>query len=136
MWALDLRPIQQLTDDVRGRPLHVFDVESVILPERRRGFSGGGSDDRPRVAVHYWLGAPSEVTITVRSADGKVVRALDGTGDAGHNMTMWDLSIDTTEDGSRRPPPAAPGSYTVVVDTATESVDAPITVRGGGAERP
>ena len=136
MWALDLRPIQQLTPEVRGRPLHVFDVESVALPERRAGLAGGAS--RPQVGVHYWLGAPSEVVITVRSADGEVVRRLEGTSDAGHNMTVWDLSVDATEENRPEsgPPLASAGSYIVVVDVATESVEAPFTVGGGGGGRP
>ena len=135
MWALDLRPIQQLTAEVRERLLHVFDVESVTLPERRGGSAGNGA--RPQVAVHYWLGAPSEVAITVRSADGVALRALEGSGDAGHNMAMWDLSIDETEENRPRvgSPVAAAGRYTVVVDTAGESAEAAIIVRGVGAAR-
>ena len=135
MWALDLRPIQQLSPEVRGRPLHVFDVESVILPDRRAGRSDGAS--RPQVAVHYWLGAPSEVVITVQNADSEIVRMLEGTGDAGHNMAVWDLSVDATEENRPRrgPPLAGPGRYTVLVDAAAESVEATFTVRGGGGER-
>ena len=137
MWALDLRPIQQLTAEVRRRSLHVFDVESVILPSRREGSFGGERGDRPRVAVHYWLGAPSELAITVHRGDGEVICTLEGSGDTGHNMATWDLSIDSTEEARPRfgPPLASPGRYTVVLTTASESVEALVNVRGAGGGR-
>ncbi len=136
MWALDLRPIQQLTAEVREQPLHLFDVESVTLPRRGFGFGGGGG--RPRVAVHYWLSTPSEVEITVRDSEGEVIRTLEGTGDAGLNMVTWDLSVDETEDNRPRfgPPIARSGGYTVVVSTASGTAVGTVTVRGSGDRRP
>lgn len=137
MWALDLRPVQQLSAEVRERPLHVFDVESVSLPEG----DGRNARGRPQVSVHYWLDSPGAVEIvveiTVRSADGVTLRTLQGTGDAGHNLAMWDLSIDETAENRPRfgRPLAAPGSYTVVLVSADASVRAPIIVRGGDGAR-
>ncbi len=136
MWALDLRPVQQLTAEVREQPLHLFDIEAVTLARRGFGFGGGGS--RPRVTMHYWLASTSdEVEITVLDAEGDVVRTLEGTGQVGLNAATWDLAVDETDDNRPRfgPPLAGPGDYTVVVAAAAETAEGKVTVRGSGGGR-
>ena len=129
MWAMDVRPIQQLTEEVRAQPLHLFETESVTLPARRFGFSFGG---RPSAAIYYWLAAEAEVQIVVKDEEGKVIKTLEGTADAGGiNAASWDLSTDVEPEESQRsqgPNLVAPGTYTIVVSAGEESVEGTITV--------
>lgn len=130
MWALDVRPIQQLTAEVQEAPLHLFDIESVQLPQRRQGFFGGGGVSTP---MYYWLAATTTVNIVVKDGEGKVIKTLEGSGDAGLNTASWNLSLDDAPaprpGGFRRPNLAAPGTYTVVVTAGEAAAEGSVTVR-------
>ena len=129
MWALDARPIQALTAEVREQPVHVFEIEPVRRPRQRFGFFGG----RPNAWVHYWLREPGEVRVEVIGPDGKVVTTLEGSGDRGVNEAHWDLTLPATEaedGGRRRAPVAPPGEYTVRVTAGGETATGTLRVEG------
>ncbi len=134
MWALDVRYLQALTPEVAASTLHLFTPDPVTLPARR-GFAGYGRGARPPTAfIAYWKKSAGPARVTIKNAKGSVVRTLDGTGDAGFNKVVWDLTPtpdpDAPEDGrgrfgrTRR---VDPGSYTVEVtaegSTATATFD-------------
>jgi len=132
MFAMDVRPIQQMTPEILARDIHLFDSEPVDLPQGggSGGFGGGG---RPSAAVQYYLSAPGTVTILVKDDSGNIVNDLEGTGDAGFNMAVWDLTRAGEQQGegrSRRGPPlVGPGSYTVELTMGSHKVEGTIEVR-------
>jgi hypothetical protein len=125
VYALDVRPIQQLTPEVRAQAVHVFEPENIQLPRGRfaRFFASSS------VAVHTWLAEAGDYELQVTDADGNTVRTLTGSGTRGHNMIAWDLTIDgegRTFGGRTFPPVASAGTYDLALtangETATASV--------------
>ncbi len=93
MYALDVRPIQQLTPAVTAQDVGVLPPEPVVLPQGGgRGFGGGFGGGGVSASVWYWLKAAGPVTVEVKSAAGEVVGRLTGTGDAGLNRATWVLA--------------------------------------------
>ena len=126
VWAMDIRPIQQLTAEVAAEPLHLFDVEPVTLPSF--GFGGGGGFGGGQVT--YWMASAGEVEMVITDGDGNVVKTLAATGDAGLNAATWDLGSDRAGGQRRRfgPNLAGPGTYTVTVTSGANSADATIEI--------
>jgi photosystem II stability/assembly factor-like uncharacterized protein len=87
-WILDdVTPFHELSDEVRGQPLHVFQPRSATLA-RLRGYRGERAPENPPTGavVHFWLGedVQGKVEIEVSDDDGMVLRRFEGTidGDA------------------------------------------------------
>jgi len=126
LWALDVRPIQALTPEVRVEALHLFEMEAARAPQ---GFRAPGVTAK----IQYWVGGdPGEATITIRNGAGEVVKELRGTGERGLNAVVWDLSVgdaDSSTQGFRaRINRATPGDYTVSVRVGTASAEGTLTV--------
>ena len=119
MFAMDVRNISQLTADVLRTPLHLFDVDAVELPS--------GDDEEAHATISYYLESASAVEVAVNDGSGNLVKRLDGTGDAGLNSVVWDLSREgAAAAGGNRVPP---GTYTVVVTTGVNSAEVTVEVR-------
>ncbi len=131
---MDVRPIQQMTPAVIAKRVHLFDPEPVDLPQGR-AFGGFGGGQRPSVAVQYYLDSPGAVTILVKDASGNIINDLEGTGDAGFNTAVWDLTRAGAREGSggggsrRGPPLVRAGSYTVELTVGSQTVEGTIKVR-------
>jgi photosystem II stability/assembly factor-like uncharacterized protein len=81
-WILDdLTPLHELTDDVRGRALHVFKPREATLAQLR-GHRGDRAPENPPTGavVHFWLGeaALGTVEIEVLDDEGAVLRRFEG----------------------------------------------------------
>jgi hypothetical protein len=132
MYAMDVRPIQQMTPDVLAKDIHLFDSEPVVLVQSG-GFGGFGGGQRPTAAVQYYLNSPGTVTILVKDASGNIVNDLEGTGDAGFNMAVWDLTRAGGQQGGqggfrRGPPIVGTGQYTVELTKGSQTVTGTIEV--------
>jgi len=111
LWALDVRPIQALTPEVRASPLHLFQPEPGRLPR-------GWRTPAREAVIRYWLAdGASDVRITISDESGAVVRELAGNGATGLNSVSWDLG--RAEEGppgeSGRPALVPAGEYTVSI---------------------
>jgi photosystem II stability/assembly factor-like uncharacterized protein len=102
IWIFDdLLPIEQMTDAVAAEDLHLFDLRRATewRISNRSGSTGHkaffGPNPPNGALIDYYLKTKPEekerVRITVSDKDGKVVRELDGTKDAGVNRVVWDL---------------------------------------------
>ncbi len=67
--------VQQLTDSLMAKPLHLFELE----PMRYSSRWGNGPDwmerDTPRLVVPMWVGADGEVELTILAGELPLVRA-------------------------------------------------------------
>jgi photosystem II stability/assembly factor-like uncharacterized protein len=118
IWITDVSVLQQLTDQVLGEDVHLFDVE----PRTPRNESGWGNYDlygdrvhstpnEPNgLVVNYYLREKTDAKVTLRVAtpSGQLVRLLDGSAAAGLNSVVWNL-----RDQNRRE--TGPGQYVVTV---------------------
>jgi hypothetical protein len=126
VWAMDVRPIQALTEEVMEEPVHLFDLGTVQLPQ---GFRGGGSS----AAIRYWVGTPGAQTrVRITDSSGNLVREMEGTGERGLHTLDWDLTR-----GGTAPPGGmgmggmsrvGPGRYTVMVTVGPRSAEGVLTV--------
>ncbi len=119
MYALDVRPLQQLRAADIVQDVFVLTPDPAVLPPQGgRGFGGFGAP-LPSASVWYWLRTAGPVTIEVKNASGEVVNRLTGSGDAGLNRATWSFSAGGR--GGRGGGAAgaatlpAPGVYTVEV---------------------
>jgi photosystem II stability/assembly factor-like uncharacterized protein len=113
IWILDdITPLEQMSDAVAGEDMHFFDSRPAIdWRIANRGGSTGhkiflGPNPPNGALIQYYLKTKPEekerVRITITDKDGKTVRDLPGTKEAGINRVVWDLR-------SRTIVPPAPG---------------------------
>jgi photosystem II stability/assembly factor-like uncharacterized protein len=116
----DVTALQQMTDtttanadavlfDIRPAVAWVTDVQKSILVEGAKFFRGQNPPQGS--AISYWLksGATGDVRITISDINGRDIRTLIGTKNAGLNRVQWDLRA-TGAAGRGRGQPAAPGT--------------------------
>ncbi|HXA19748.1 MAG TPA: hypothetical protein VN380_22385 [Thermoanaerobaculia bacterium] len=114
IWILDdLGPIEQMTDAVPSEDLHLFDTRTATewRVANRSGFTGHkaffGPNPPNGALITYYLKSKQgdkdkdKVKITVTDKDGKVIRDIDGTGDAGVNRVTWDLRVRSVNEAPR-----------------------------------
>ncbi|HEY2934189.1 MAG TPA: hypothetical protein VGK99_20810 [Acidobacteriota bacterium] len=97
----DITPLQQMSDKIVSSETHLFDVrpgtqwlQDVTLSRTFGGAKNFRASNPPAgTAISYYLKAPAseEVKITISDIDGKVVRTLEGTKEAGINRVPWNL---------------------------------------------
>lgn len=101
IWILDdVTPLQNLTQEVRDSPVHLFEPRDAyrFQPVEPRGSFTQKSELRAQnppygASIHYWLGSVPEgdVQIEIVDAAGNVVRTLEGIKETGINRVWWDL---------------------------------------------
>jgi photosystem II stability/assembly factor-like uncharacterized protein len=132
MFAMDVRPIQRTTPEVLAKAVHVYDPEPGKLPPGGPGGGGGFGGGAISTAIYYYLKAPGAATITIRDANGTVVRELTGANEAGINAVTWDLARAPRAAAAGEEPARGTnvdaGIYTVEVKQGANSATALLTV--------
>jgi len=119
VFVLDARPIQQWrtagsTEAPRIFPPHAALVR--IADEMEPAGTPGSA------TIAFSLGADGPAALTIRAADGTVVRTLTVEGVRGLNVVTWDLVVDGP--AASRPRPAAPGDYTATLTAGGRTAEA------------
>ncbi|HLB37633.1 MAG TPA: hypothetical protein VJL31_13770, partial [Gemmatimonadales bacterium] len=161
-WILDdLSPIQQLTPEVAASDASLFRPRAAYRFRNVPGQASTANDptvgENPPygAAINYWLKAvpAGDVAISIQQSDGRTVRTLRGTKNAGVNRIYWDLRNEPTKESRMRvqplygdwvevPPegrPAPglgrfsvlmpPGTYTVKLSVGGQEFTQPLEVR-------
>jgi photosystem II stability/assembly factor-like uncharacterized protein len=123
IWILDdITPLEQMSDAVTGEDMHLFDSRPATSWRiANRGGSTGhkvflGPNPPNGALIQYYLKTkPDEkerVRITITDKDGKTVREVPGTKEAGINRVVWDLRARTIVPpaSGRETGEAAPGA--------------------------
>jgi photosystem II stability/assembly factor-like uncharacterized protein len=97
----DITPLQQWTGKAPEADVYLFDVRPGVQyqPEITLSrYNGGaknfvGANPQPGTAISYFLktAASEDVKITISDIDGKAVRSLTGSKEAGLNRVQWNL---------------------------------------------
>ncbi len=181
-WVMDdIRPLRELTPAVLAAKAHLFTTRTAYRWRAEGGYGGGGygsagAQPPPYGAdINYFLkdgkasagkeasteegpdkGGDPGVVITILDGNGKVIRTLHGTKQAGINRVWWDLRyepahqpllvtsppdapwIETTTKGRRvrtfdlnfsyGAPLAAPGKYTVRLSVDGQTSEQPLEI--------
>ncbi|MFN0180412.1 MAG: sialidase [Gemmatimonadales bacterium] len=99
-WILDdITPLRQLTPDVLAANVHLFTPRAayrfrpITAPSTTYDDPTTGQDPEYGAAINYLLKTPAGKTpeITIKNAQGEMVRTLTGTNAAGINRVHWDL---------------------------------------------
>lgn len=144
IWIMDdLTPLQQLTAEVRARPVHLFEQKVATLWENRsrggqRGhFWFGGENPRtfqsagtlPRVAhqnyaiVTYWTGSGGgDATLEIASLDGARSHRTTVPASPGVGRYEWNYRFDGGGE-------AGPGSYRLTLTRGGQSSSTILVVR-------
>ncbi|HEV8362872.1 MAG TPA: hypothetical protein VGQ52_05110 [Gemmatimonadaceae bacterium] len=171
-WIMDdITPLQQLTPEVAAKNVHLFTPRPAYRFQFNQTPMAFGHDmtagQNPAygASINYWLKSPptGSVTLTIMDANGRAVRTLNGSRNAGLNRVMWDLRGESTRqvrlrtspmyapeitvgpEGWRPAPNAgqvsvllAPGTYTVRLTVGGETQTQQLVVRkdpnSGGSE--
>jgi hypothetical protein len=113
----DITPLQQLTEEALNSEASLFRIrpgvqwsQDVTLERVLGGAKNFQAENpKPGTAISYYLKSPAreDVKIAVLDYEGKVVRDLTGTKEAGLNRVQWDLRTNPPQRraGGQAPPP-------------------------------
>jgi photosystem II stability/assembly factor-like uncharacterized protein len=117
VYLMNIAPLEEMTKEVASAPAHLFTplpATTFNVLEHRDFLAQGtyvGANPPRGALLDYYVGRPApEAKIVVQDRDGRVVRELKGSGEAGLHRVVWDLRFT--------PPPQAPRA-----DRSTEGVD-------------
>ena len=97
VWVLDVLPMQELSEEVRSEPVHVFPLEDQKYQRswnRRRSTWFYRPESDPYLDIPYWAAAGGKAVLTVRDEDDRVLRELEQEAIPGVNVFRWDLLLD------------------------------------------
>ncbi|RKY89918.1 hypothetical protein DRQ09_00370 [candidate division KSB1 bacterium] len=115
MFAMDVRYLQKLTEEILSKDVHLFKIEPAKLPRwRGRGKING--------IINYYLKEPQKVSITITDKSDKTIKELKATGDAGLNVVIWDLTTNENKF-------VKPGIYNVKISAGTVKLEEKIEVK-------
>lgn len=154
VFVADVSLIQQLTSEVRAKPVHVFPAAPVSRSamwgyERRSPYAEYNPDRTVRVA--FWLSSAGAVRVQIKDASGAVVKESEASGVYGLNLlgltlmlspgkpippegldwkpqTVQEILKDPFEE--YRPKYLAAGAYTIEVSSAGQSASTRLELRG------
>ncbi len=128
----DVTPLEQLTDEVRSSPIHLFTprpayrFRGVSQPNLAPSGTSRGKNPPYGAVINYWLREKvpgiaekksgdeetddakegKKIEVAIVDASGKTVRTLEGTNKAGMNRVAWDLRVEPTVEVRLRSTPA------------------------------
>ncbi len=97
VWVLDVKPIQDLTDEIRNKEIHVWQVDSMRR-DRRWGHQAKNAWDRtlptsPRLRVKAWLKKGGKGKLALKDKEGKVIKEVEIDAANGYNWFEIDLEL-------------------------------------------
>jgi photosystem II stability/assembly factor-like uncharacterized protein len=127
MYAMDVRPIQQLTAEIRNKQAYLFDIDDARLPKWRWWRWVGGQ----QAVITYFLKDHADIKLEIKDSDGNTVKDIKGTADHGLNVAVWDLSglpdVNSAA-GNEKKIYVEPGVYTVVLTLGSFTEEKPVRV--------
>ncbi len=97
-YIADISPLQELTQDVLNRNVHLFKIEPkvqwVVPHETTNGAQNFEGENEPKgIVVNYYLKESVRSNVTISIYRGSVVISeLSGQGDAGLNSVEWPMT--------------------------------------------
>ena len=104
-WIMDdITPLQQLSDEVLKKDIHLFKPRHAY----RLHSIAGGPSAMPRAYINYYLKdiPKGSLTITILDEKGNLVSTLNGTKRPGINRVTWDLRHNGARQAKLRTRPA------------------------------
>jgi hypothetical protein len=137
----DIRPLQELTADVRRKPVHLFPIRPALGRYLLPGWSESsgtavfrGENPPEGALINFWIRryAGEEVKIAITNSKGQPVANLTAPGTPGINRVNWNLKptkdvlIEYGGEGPNKYVPA--GDYTVALSYGEVTEKQPLRV--------
>ncbi|HSR41453.1 MAG TPA: hypothetical protein VLL48_04770, partial [Longimicrobiales bacterium] len=132
VWAAENPPQGALIRYYLGRDLEARQ-EAVTDGENGSGDNGGGQQ------AGGGRSQQAHATVTIVDSEGETVRELEGPGEAGIQEVVWDLRHEPPYEpergqgggffGAPRGPKVLPGTYTVRLAAAGQTMETPVEIR-------
>jgi photosystem II stability/assembly factor-like uncharacterized protein len=97
VWIVDVLPLQDLSADVRAKPVHLFHVDEIEADRGWRSRPSRWFDETPflpKATIHYWAAQAGPGTLRVRDGDKRLLREIAVDAERGINTLEWDLLVD------------------------------------------
>ncbi len=98
-WIVDVLPVQELTTEIRGKPLHAFPLVPLQASRDWRSAPLWWYDTSgflPEVEGTFWAAQDGRTTLRVVDANEQTVREFAVDAKAGVNHWRWDVKVDPT----------------------------------------
>ena len=152
VWIVDdLTALQQMSSAVAAQDAALFDVRPAVayISDRQSGQQVAGhkyfeGENPPRGAsINYFLKSASagDVRVTISDMNGRTLRTITGTKNAGINRVMWNLTAQAAEGqgqgrgggggggrGGGGGQPVDPGTYVVSLEANGQKYSKSVTV--------
>ena len=98
LYTANVAQLQQLTDSVLTKPLHLFALNSITAGSRW-GRKDSPYEDAPTysLSIPYAAKAAGKTTATLQTEKGLLLRTLTDTTEVGLNYFTFDYAVDTTQ---------------------------------------
>ena len=97
IYILDALPIQEAAA-VKDEAVHVFPLEDLDYDPSWQGRPGGWFEgvwgEDPELEIPFWSKDAGPAVLTVLDGDGRELRRVEMTAEAGVNTFVWDLLLD------------------------------------------
>jgi photosystem II stability/assembly factor-like uncharacterized protein len=147
LWLTDITLLQEWNEKVPAEEVHLFAceprvqrVQTVYGNYQLQGDSHLTTPNEPDdfvITYHLSKKAKDKVKVTITDLSGKVLRELEGKGEAGFNTVMWDMrpSREKEKDAAeeawewQRNALVEPGEYTVILEAGGRKLDQKAVIR-------
>ncbi len=135
IYIADVKPLQQLTDDVRAEGLHILALDDITHSDRwgRRGYAWGEPSE-PETTMIYWASEPGSTTIRIAAEDGETVHSFSDEAEAGLNYVVYNLVADAALADDQEPGEdtglfyLVPGVYTATLTLNGDEASTTLTI--------
>ena len=124
VYVLDAHVIQNYTEDIAAKNLHVFPIKPVIPLMRTRL--------RQNADIYFAVPKEHKVRAEIKDGDGKTIDAMEMEAKPGINKLSWDLIVVDEEGRSKT---AVPGRYTVSLKAGQAAVSGTLELKKPDWER-
>jgi len=111
LWILDVTTLRQMTKEARDARAHLFRPADATIwrTEPNRGQTGlqefVGQNPPSGATLYYSLASDAEsASLVIEDFDGRVIRELEASTDAGLHRVSWDLRRTQPQQGGARGP--------------------------------
>jgi hypothetical protein len=97
VWVMDAMPIEELTQEIQGSAVHVFDLEAITYSrgwQSRRSMVFFRPEDASYQDIPFWVAADGSVDWSLVDSDGNALRTGSMDAVRGVNVLRWDLLLD------------------------------------------
>lgn len=129
IYKADISHLQQMTANILGKPLHLFEVDNIDYnPSWGNASSAWSKPTTPGLDLAFYSSKLSNFSATIRSVDGTTVSSSEISADKGLNILSYDVAFSKSGKSSylkknKKELPAAEngktylpkGKYTIVI---------------------